>query len=47
MSVSADIAELEMPLVLCHPDLRRTARVQAFMQEIGEVVEARLDASRP
>ena len=48
VSISADIAELETPLwILCHPDLRRTARVQAFMQEVGEAVGARLDASRP
>ena len=41
--VSADIGDLETPVwVLTHPDLRRTARIQAFMQLVGDAVAARL-----
>jgi len=41
--VSAGIDELETPMwVLTHPDLRRTARIQAFMQLVGDAVAAKL-----
>jgi len=37
--VSAPIEDLATPLwILTHPDLRRTARVQAFMQDLGDAV---------
>jgi DNA-binding transcriptional LysR family regulator len=43
MPVSATIDELSTPLwVLVHPDLRRTARIQAFMQQVGDALVARL-----
>ncbi len=43
MPVSATIDELSTPLwVLTHPDLRRTARIQAFMQQVGDALAARL-----
>jgi DNA-binding transcriptional LysR family regulator len=46
MPISAPIDELSTPLwVLTHPDLRRTARIQAFMQLVGDAVAARLDAA--
>lgn len=39
MPVSAAIDDLTTPLwVLTHPDLRRTARIQAFMQVLGDAV---------
>jgi len=41
--VSAAIEELETPMwVLTHPDLRRTARIQAFMQLVGDAIAAKL-----
>ncbi len=41
--VSARIEELSTPLwVLTHPDLRRTARIQAFMQHVGDALAKRL-----
>jgi DNA-binding transcriptional LysR family regulator len=41
--VSASIDALETPLwVLTHPDLRRTARILAFMQLVGDAVAAKL-----
>jgi len=41
--ISAPIDELSTPLwVLTHPDLRRTARIQAFMQQVGDALAARL-----
>jgi DNA-binding transcriptional LysR family regulator len=39
MAVSEPIDDLLTPLwILTHPDLRRTARVQAFMQLVGDEV---------
>jgi DNA-binding transcriptional LysR family regulator len=39
VAVSAPIDELTTPLwILTHPDLRRTARIQAFMQVFGQAV---------
>ncbi|WP_280153368.1 LysR family transcriptional regulator [Piscinibacter sp. XHJ-5] len=39
VAVSATIEALSTPLwVLTHPDLRRTARIQAFMQVLGDAV---------
>ncbi|HJV61683.1 MAG TPA: LysR family transcriptional regulator [Albitalea sp.] len=44
--VSATIDELETPLwILIHPDLRRTARVQAFVQLVGDALAQRLKES--
>jgi DNA-binding transcriptional LysR family regulator len=44
--VSAAIDDLSTPLwVLTHPDLRRTARIQAFMQVLGDAVARDLKAS--
>lgn len=41
--VSEPIAELALPIwMLTHPDLRRTARVRAFMQFVGDALERRL-----
>jgi len=41
--ISAEIGELETPMwVLTHPDLRRTARIQAFMQLVGDAMAAKL-----
>ena len=46
--VSAEIAELATPMwILCHPDLRRTARVQAFRHDVGAAVGARLAGAPP
>ena len=43
LPVSAPIEELTTPLwILTHPDLRRTARIQAFMQLVGDAVAAAL-----
>jgi len=43
MPISAPIADLETPLwILTHPDLRRTARIQAFMQLVGDALGQRL-----
>ena len=45
VAVSDPIAELETPLwILTHPDLRRTARIQAFMQTVGDALAQRLKA---
>jgi DNA-binding transcriptional LysR family regulator len=41
--VSAPIAELAQPVwMLTHPDLRRTTRVRAFMQFVGDALAQRL-----
>jgi len=41
--VSEPIAELAQPVwMLTHPDLRRTARVRAFMQFVGDALAQRL-----
>ncbi len=41
--VSDPIPELETPLwILTHPDLRRTARIQAFMEMVGDATAQRL-----
>jgi DNA-binding transcriptional LysR family regulator len=41
--LSAEIDDLATPLwILTHPDLRRTARIQAFMQLVGDAVAAQL-----
>jgi DNA-binding transcriptional LysR family regulator len=47
--VSGFIDALDMPLwILVHPDLRRTGRIRAFMQQVGDTLEARLkDAGTP
>ncbi len=46
LPVSDDIEELATPLwLLTHPDLRRTARIQTFMRELGDAVAARLQAT--
>ena len=47
VAVSDEIPELATPVwLLTHPDLRRTARVQAFMQLVGDAVAQRLRAQR-
>ncbi|MEP7281053.1 MAG: LysR family transcriptional regulator [Rubrivivax sp.] len=47
VAVSDPIPELSVPLwMITHPDLRRTARVQAFMRHVGDGLAARLAASR-
>lgn len=46
VAVSEPIPELAAPVwMLTHPDLRKTARVRAFMQFVGDAIAARL-ASR-
>lgn len=46
LPVSGEIEALATPLwLLTHPDLRRTARIQTFMREIGDAVAARLQAA--
>ena len=43
LPVSAAIGELTTPLwILTHPDLRRTARIQAFMHSVGDAVAQKL-----
>lgn len=43
LPVSDRIDALDTPLwILTHPDLRRTARIRAFMQQVGDALEARL-----
>lgn len=43
VAVSGDIDELTTPLwILTHPDLRRTARIQSFMQSVGDSLASRL-----
>lgn len=43
VAVSEPIAELAQPVwMLTHPDLRRTARVRAFMQFVGDALAAQL-----
>ena len=43
VAVSEPIPELSVPVwMLTHPDLRQTARVRAFMQQVGDQVAARL-----
>jgi DNA-binding transcriptional LysR family regulator len=43
LPVSDLVEALETPLwILTHPDLRRTARIRAFMQHVGDALEARL-----
>jgi DNA-binding transcriptional LysR family regulator len=45
VAVSETIPELAVPLwMVTHPDLRRTARVRAFMQFVGEALSTRLNA---
>lgn len=47
VAVSEPIPELAAPVwMLTHPDLRRTARVRAFMQFVGDAIATRL-AQRP
>ena len=44
VAVSEAIPEMAMPLwMVTHPDLRRTARVRAFMQFVGEALSTRLN----
>ncbi len=46
--VSEPIADLATPVwMLTHPDLRRTARVRAFMQHVGDAIATRLAADAP
>ena len=46
VAVSNDIEELANPAwLLTHPDLRRTARIQAFMRFVGDAVTKRLRAA--
>lgn len=46
VAVSEPIAELAQPVwILTHPDLRRTARVRAFMQFVGDALAERLAPS--
>jgi len=46
MAVSDDIQDLSNPAwLLTHPDLRRTARIQAFMRFVGDAVAQRLGAA--
>lgn len=48
LPVSAVIPELAVPVwMLTHPDLRKTARVRAFMQHVGDQVAARLEPMQP
>lgn len=48
VAVSEPIPELAAPVwMLTHPDLRRTARVRAFMQFVGDAVATRLTALAP
>lgn len=43
MPVSEPIPDLAVPVwLLTHPDLRQTARVQAFMRHVGDAIAARL-----
>lgn len=43
VAVSDPIEDLDTPLwILTHPDLRRTARIQAFMQTLGDALAAEL-----
>lgn len=43
VAISDDIDGLSAPLsLLTHPDLRRTARIRVFMQQVGDAVAARL-----
>jgi DNA-binding transcriptional LysR family regulator len=45
--ISPEIDELTTPLwILTHPDLRRTARIQAFMQLVGDAVAKRAELQR-
>jgi len=46
MPISGAIDDLATPLwILTHPDLRRTARVQAFMKLVGDAVAKTLQNS--
>lgn len=46
LAVSAEIDELQTPVwLLTHPDLRNTARVRAFWQQVGDAASARLASS--
>ncbi|HEY2928069.1 LysR family transcriptional regulator [Piscinibacter sp.] len=46
LPISAAIDELTTPLwILTHPDLRRTARIQAFVQGVGDAVARKLQES--
>jgi DNA-binding transcriptional LysR family regulator len=46
VAVSDPIPELAVPLwILTHPDLRGTARVRAFMGDVGDALAARLAAA--
>lgn len=43
VAVSEPIPELSVPVwMLTHPDLRQTARVRVFMQQVGDALAARL-----
>ncbi len=47
VAVSEPIPELAAPVwMLTHPDLRKTARVRAFMQFVGDAIAARLASRR-
>jgi DNA-binding transcriptional LysR family regulator len=46
VAVSEPIPELALPVwMVTHPDLRRTARVRAFMQFVGEALTKRLNTA--
>jgi DNA-binding transcriptional LysR family regulator len=48
VAVSDPIPELAVPVwMLTHPDLRQTARVRAFMQDVGDGVAALIAAQAP
>jgi DNA-binding transcriptional LysR family regulator len=48
VAVSDPIPELAVPVwMLTHPDLRQTARVRAFMQDVGDGVAALIAARQP
>jgi DNA-binding transcriptional LysR family regulator len=48
VAVSEVIPELSVPVwMLTHPDLRQTARVRAFMQQVGDALGERLRAAAP
>jgi DNA-binding transcriptional LysR family regulator len=47
VAVSSEIEELRTDIwLLTHPDLRRTARVSLFMQEVGDALAAQLERAR-
>jgi DNA-binding transcriptional LysR family regulator len=48
IAVSEPIPELSVPVwMLTHPDLRQTARVRVFMQQVGDAVATLLARAAP